>query len=108
MDNKENVCWWCICLIIGNMCVFVDVFSLLRLEVICWLVMFVLFGIWIWKKLNKLGFNKLYLLVIIEVLEMWWNFVFFLKKILYEFEFYIKNRYNVKLFWKIINIILGF
>lgn len=109
-DNKENVRRWRTCSTTGNMCVFADDLSLLRSEVICWLVMSALFGTWIWKKSNKSGLNKLHLLAIIEVSQMRWNRVISPppKKILYEFEFHIKNRHNAKLFRKIINIISGF
>lgn len=50
------------------------------------------------KKSKKSGLNKLHLLAIIEVSEMRWNLAPPpKKKILYEFEFHLKNRHNAKL-----------
>lgn len=62
------------------------------------------------KTSNKSGLNKLHLLAIIEVSQMGeiGSSRPPPKKILYEFEFHIKNRHNAKLFRKIITIISGF
>lgn len=110
-DNKENVRRWRTCSTTGNMCVFADVLSLLRSEVICWLVMSALFGTWIWKKSNKSGLNKLHLLAIIEVSQMGEigsSRPPPSKKNTVRVWVLHKNRHNAKPFRKIINIISGF